>query len=362
MAATDGPWKMISYKRLNPSRQEFRLLELLPARSITERLVCRIITVRLEQDTEFLALSALYGDEADQEIVTVNGRNIAIRAHHAQALRHVRAVFFPSTATAQERRPKPPPRWLRRLLRHVGTILPEPESEGRTPLRLWLDALCVDQLHEREKLSVQNLRHIYESAKMVIGWLGPKDETSDAGLAVMKEIDDAMPPRWGDLGDEQENPENYSPHHKWAEKIQHIWQDSGDGQPAFMGSHWMGANDFMNRPYFQRRWILEEIAMASFPAFLIGDTIVSWRQVLRLNRFMEEFKDKDSSLFPPHLRAMIADLPLGTVHALLDEFVRRRQLDSQRALFGSHSSYDTGNRVAAPTSSYEPSWNGKMDA
>ncbi|KAK7745648.1 hypothetical protein SLS62_009689 [Diatrype stigma] len=337
----------IRYKRLNASKQEFRLLELAPAQTLDDPVVCRLVTVPLTDDLEYLALSSLYGEQTDTERIIVDGTPINITAHLGQALRHVRAVFFPTIQNI----PKPQgssrrsgsdkrgPRWLLHLLRHVSSILPSPDAEAETPLRLWIDMLCINQQDDREN-SRQALGRIYKSAKMVIGWLGLKVECTDAGLAVLKEIDDAMPTHWGDPGDKEMYPENYSPRHEWARKIQHIWE-AAEGVEAFTQPHWVGANDFMNRPYFQRRWILEEIALGRFPAFLVGDSIVSWKQVLRLNRFMEEFREYPSDLFPPRLRAMIADVPLGTVHALLDEFARRRRLEREEAMTTTQSSSST---------------------
>lgn len=346
--ATTTAMRTLRYKRLNASKQEFRLLELAPAQSLEEEVVCRLVTLPLTDDLEYIAISSLYGDQTDTERVTVDGIPINITSHVAEALRHVRAVFFPTIQKnvavkpqgSSRRSERRGPRWLLHLLRHVSSILPNPELEGETPLRLWIDMLCINQQDDREKTK-QNLGRIYKSAKMVIGWLGLKSEFTDDGLRVLKEIDEAMPHHWGDPGDKELYPENYSPQHRWAQRIQHIWESPGEGMEAFAQPHWIGANDFMNRPYFQRRWILEEIAMGRYPAFLVGDAIVSWKQVLRLNRFMEEFREYESDIFPPRLRAMIADVPLGTIHALLDEFARRRRLEREEAMTTTQSSSST---------------------
>ncbi|RYP93664.1 hypothetical protein DL770_000195 [Monosporascus sp. CRB-9-2] len=337
--------RQIKYKRLNASKQEIRLLEVAPAQSLDEPVVCRLITVPLTDDLEYLGLSSLYGDHSETEKIFVDGVPIVLTAHLAQALRYMRAVFFPTLLNSAESGPsqrpqKRGPRWLLHLLRHVSSILPDPELEGRTPLRLWFDMLCVNQADERER-SRQVLARVYGSAKMVVGWLGLKGEFSDDGLRVLKEIDDAMPRSWGEPGDKELHPEHYSPQHRWAKKVQHFWMPTEDGVEAYTLPHWIGANDFTTRPYFQRRWILEEIALARFPAFLIGDDIVSWKQVLRLNRFQEEFRSYPSDLFPPRLRAQISETPLGTVHALLDEFARRQRLEKMEALNNTQSSAST---------------------
>ncbi|KAK8070250.1 heterokaryon incompatibility protein [Apiospora phragmitis] len=333
----------IKYRKLNRAKNEIRLLELLPATDATAPVVCRLVTTPLTDDLEYLALSSLYGDHNDCSRIVVDDRPVLITTHLAQALKHVRTVFFPSLIRRQQEQQKQKqqqqrsrqqsgatggpiigggsgshdrpraPRWLLSLLKGVNSILPNsPEEEERTPLRIW-----VDKSRQRSGIAA-----IYGSAKM-----------TDAGLAAMHEIHSAMPRHWGDPDDEAKHPEDYSPQHRWTRSVTHIWAErESDGAPAFSLDHWVGAADFMHRPYFQRRWILEEIALARYPTFLIGDAIVSWKLILRMNKFMEEFKEKESEIFPVHLRSAIAEMPLGSIHALLDEFAKRRKSEKAESL------------------------------
>ncbi|ORY59756.1 heterokaryon incompatibility protein [Pseudomassariella vexata] len=354
--ATKAPRQLIRYSRLNPSKQEFRLLELQPAHNGNpdDQVVCRLVTVRLTEDLEYLALSSLYGDQSETERILVNGVPITITSHLAQALKHVRTVFFPTLTKRPAREPRRPdnkraPRWLTHLLRHVSSILPDPDADGAgetPPLRLWIDALCINHQDDSEQSNqFLGMAQIYGSAKMVIGWLGLKTEYSDAGLACLKDIDEKMPVNWGEPADREAHPEDYAPRHEWAKQIAWTWQESADGSDFHQARHWIGANDFWNRPYFQRRWILEEIALARFPTFLLGDSIVSWKQVLRLNQALEEFRETESDVFPRHVKHQLAELPLGTVHALLDEFLRRKKMEVESD--NTRSSKDT--RSSAPS-------------
>ncbi|ETS84755.1 hypothetical protein PFICI_02780 [Pestalotiopsis fici W106-1] len=337
----------ISYKKLDTSKQEFRLLEIRPAASVEDRIEARLVTVRLKDEPEFIALSSLYGSPSESENVIVNGRPITITLHLAQALRHIRTVLFPGSARNGDERLPPkrqqrrPPFWLRQLMKGVSSILPNPEAEKDVPLRVWLDVICVNQYDEVERSrQVQDMRQIYTAAQMTVGWLGMKTEHTEAGLEILIDIDRCMPPRWGDPGDREEHPENYSPKHAWFQKVDYIWKDVEANTESQLPSCWQGSNDLMNRPYFARRWILEEIARARYPAFLVGDTILSWRTILRLHRMLEEVKYADSENFPKKHQHLVPTLPIEAVQALLDDFARRSAMEDTQALDNSTSSQE----------------------
>ncbi|KAK2042518.1 heterokaryon incompatibility protein [Colletotrichum somersetense] len=343
----------IIYRRLDPSKREIRLLEVQSARSLNDPVECRLVTARLNDDLsrEYIALSSLYGDASETDKIFVNGQPVTITAHLSQALKHVRAVFYPTISQRYQRtpvrRPHGAPRWLRQLFGISSSRASDNEPRA---LRVWCDFLCVNQRDDLEKTKQHSdMRNIYRNAELVVGWLGDKTEHTDIAMAALAQIEDAMPPHWGDPGDRQKHPEDYSPTHKWAESLTNLWEPGPNGEIPFMMPHWIGCNDFMGRPYFQRRWILEEIAMARFPTFLIGDTIVPWKQVLRLNRMMEEFKYHPSDVFPQYLAAMIADLPLETAHKLLDEFARREALEEAKILQEAGSSRATSSTRSTDT-------------
>ncbi|KAI8302023.1 Heterokaryon incompatibility protein 6, OR allele [Colletotrichum sp. SAR11_240] len=323
----------IHYKRLDSSRREIRLIEIQSARDISAPIECRLVNVRLNDDLDFIALSSLFGDSSETDKILVNGQTITITAHLSLALKNIRAVFFPTISQRFQRtpirRPHTGPRWLRQLL---GLPTSRPVNETNV-LRVWCDFLCINPCDEWEKQrQTTDMRNVFRSAELVVGWLGDKMEHTDEGMNILAEIEDTMPPHWGDPGDREKNPQHYSPTHEWATKIEYLWKEGPNGEIPFMAPRWIGATDFMMRPYFQRRWIVEELALARFPTFLIGDIIVPWKQVLRLNRMLEEFKYKESNTFPAHLRPLVADLPLESAAKLLDEFARREALEEAKIL------------------------------
>jgi hypothetical protein len=322
--------RQVVYQRLDPTENQIRILELQPARhGINDKLVCRLVRVALTDDLEYIAISSLFGDPANTEQITVNGRQVTLPATLCQALRHVRAVFLsPSGVPGDQQQTalKKQPNWLLQAFRQVRSILPDSSktNHDKAKLCVWLDAICIDRQDGQER--GQQLVHmgmVYRSAKMVVAWLGMKGDLSDLCVQTMKEVEDAFPPHFGELQDKVNNPQNYAPCHEWMANITHIWTNVHEGQyyPALL--------DFVERPYFNRSWILDEISLARYPAFLIGDRIVSWRQVLLLNRLMEELRDNDSDMFPVELRPLLVGWPLGTIYTLLKQYETRQILEER---------------------------------
>ncbi|KAK7423491.1 hypothetical protein QQX98_000948 [Neonectria punicea] len=356
MTPPDGATTSIRYRSLD--RNEVRLLELQPAptNDIHERVVCRFVHEPLDDSPEFIGLSALYGDVTVTESIVLNGSRVAIPMDLAEALRYVRAVFLaPSPPTpdsscpdlpnlpdvhARPRQeappplpPKKPPGWLRSLFKNVRYMLAEPPKSGsargrRPPLRIWLDLLCINRRDAREEAEQRaHTALAYRHARMVVGWLGPRDATSDLAIEIIRAWDKCMPASFGEPGDREAHPENYAPIMQWMGPVAHL-SDIPEGitDPREVPSY-KAILSFLNRPYFRNTWILEDMAMARFPAFLVADEIVSWMQVLRLNRVNEDIKDHGASMFPDELRPLLEYMPLGSVYAFLKEFDTRQRME-----------------------------------
>ncbi|KAM5343880.1 hypothetical protein ACJ41O_012417 [Fusarium nematophilum] len=375
MASPEGA-SSIHYRSLDPTGNEVRLLELqLPSTNdVHERLVCRIVHERLSDASDFIGLSSLYGDVAVTESIQLDGSRVAIPANVAQALRYVRAVFLapspptPCSSTASlgdEARarnraeaplpplPPPPPKkapgWLRSLFKGVRHMFADPSKGARPPLRIWLDLLCInrrDAREERERRS--HMARAYRHAKMVVSWLGPKDSTSDLAIEIIRAWDKCMPIKFGEPGDREAHPENYAPRLQWMGPVAHL-SDIPEGitDPREVPSY-KAVSEFLNRPYFRNAWILEDMAMARFPAFLLGDDIVSWMQILRLNRVNEDIKDNGADMFPDELRPLLEYMPLGSVYTFLKEFdMRQRQEGIVPAMLTTTSSVRSSESMTA---------------
>lgn len=349
--------RQLSYKSLSRDRQEIRLLEIQPASDINDIIVARLVNRQLTSDLEYIGVSALYGDTDVSEKVQVDNKRIALPANLAQALRHVRAVFSQADTSSngsdgegalmearrsKELKPdKKPPRWLGNILRSLGFQRPEVDRARNqsTTLLVWLDAICVNLRDAREQKEQTRMMAIaYRNAKAVVGWLGLKDDSSDIAVDLMRAADRHLPHHFGTPEDRELHPENYAPEYVWVEELKHIWE-MPEGMTDFREQpNFAALAKFLQRPYFQRDWIINELCMATFPTFLVGEEIVSWLEVLRWNRANEELIDSAMVHFPEQYRKDIETfIPLGTVSRTpadhpLSEMGLERQLVVQQKL------------------------------
>lgn len=354
MASIEGT-SFIRYSPLDRSRRELRFLELRAptTNDVNERITCRLVHDKLSENRheqfDFIGLSALVGDATTTEAITLDGSRVVIPTNIAQAIRHVRSVFLhpvpptPNSSNADLPAQAPPtkskkaPRWLQSLFRNIRQAFDKP-TPGM-PLRIWLDLICINPRDAREQAERRStMARAYRQARTVVGWLGTRDGTSDLAINIIRAWDECMPAAFGEPGDREAHPENYAPHLQWMGPVAHL-SDIPEGitDPREV-PNFKAISGFLNRPYFRNTWMLEDMSLARFPAFLLGDDIVSWKQILRLNRVNEDIKDNGAEMFPDELRPLLEYMPLGTVYTFLREFDLRRKQEGNTSIKTSTSS------------------------
>lgn len=256
LTSSDRPVS-IRYKKLSNVDTEIRVLEIQPARCLEDAIVSHLITITPSKtNLEFIGLSSLTGDLGDRDIIYIDGKPVKTTAHRALALRQLRDVFLSASPDKRAQVQRPRMRLPQRLRRLLGM--------ANQKLYVWLDCICINHRDDDEtNHHKETMKMAYQSAKTVLGWLGPKIDSTDLGLAVFSQINDCMPRTWGDPGDNDLRPEDYSPTHDWAKNMRNLWQCSDDGTPAFLLPHWTGANDFMYRTYFQKQCTSAGVGSAS---------------------------------------------------------------------------------------------------
>jgi hypothetical protein len=103
--------------------------------------------------------------------------------------------------------------------------------------RLWVDALCINQQDNEDRLhQVQLMRFVYQSAGRVLVWLGPSFENSDRAGAFLKIK---------------------------GEEIQAV-ERAGGSTPvgSFPPDAVKAVYDLMRRPYWYRVWVFQEVSLS----------------------------------------------------------------------------------------------------
>lgn len=114
------------------------------------------------------------------------------------------------------------------------------------PRHFWVDAICMDQTSGVEKnQQVPMMSKIYSEAKNVCIWLGDRDETSPLAMQLL--------PKIRNIHKFEQNVKNYTNCEEWDALLQ-----------------------LMGRPWFTRRWVVQEIALARRASIHCGSEEVPW--------------------------------------------------------------------------------------
>ncbi|OTA57966.1 HET-domain-containing protein [Hypoxylon sp. EC38] len=200
------------YRPLRNPKGYIRLLYLFPqscSAGLQERSVlpCVILTYQISKAPPYTGLSYTWGDTTLCRKIDVGGRLLHITENLAVALEYL-------------------------------------QEEKRT-LVLWVDAVCINQTDELEKgAQVQMMGKIFMHASVVIAWLGPPKDGSDEIMQWRKRNLRSMrqsPPPLFNLGP--------------SEGKRHISE---------------AVTAFLERPWFNRVWVMQEVALNNNVVFVCG--------------------------------------------------------------------------------------------
>lgn len=111
---------------------------------------------------------------------------------------------------------------------------------------LWIDALCINQAnHEERNHQVQMMARIYSGAKQACIWLGEDTDDSTTAIRFINEI--MKLENFDAISEKKEN-----------------------------ASKWQSLLLLMQRPWFSRRWVVQEIALARSATIYCGNDKIPW--------------------------------------------------------------------------------------
>ncbi|GME51545.1 uncharacterized protein K452DRAFT_207083 [Neofusicoccum parvum] len=195
-----------------PDQSHIRLFELFPGKP-EDPVQGRLLTGSIAQVPLYESISYVWGDQTDICAIICAGRALRITRSLHGALRTVRP------------------------------------AHGSRPRLLWADALCINQANPQERGNqVQLMRSIYALAARVLVWLG-RDDTGKAHEAIgaLEHIAGT----WG---------------------TSHIVRLCQVLDPAVFHA----IRGLLERPWFDRIWVLQEIGVASSAVFFCGEAVISW--------------------------------------------------------------------------------------
>jgi Heterokaryon incompatibility protein (HET) len=126
---------------------------------------------------------------------------------------------------------------------------------------LWIDALCIDQGNKSEKSQqIRRMAEIYRKATEVIIWLGEAANDSDLGMEFIMNM-----------------------------SVNEI--DRLAASPEYSKA-WIALANLMQRSWFTRRWVIQEVAFARHPVLRCGSASVPWARFCEAVELFTEKSDE----------------------------------------------------------------------
>ncbi|CZR56296.1 uncharacterized protein PAC_06184 [Phialocephala subalpina] len=305
------------YKALDASKREIRILQILPSEQDDATVQCVLHTVSLDDNPDYLTLSYVWGNgNIPKEEVIVNGAILPIMPNLVSALRHLRRGQF--------------------YLRGYGsadTPFFAIQSLSHS-LRLWADAICINQNDEQERTSqVQLMGPIYSQTSLAISWLGADaaDELQD-GIRLMMLIRNELEC-------------DMSRAVKWLDKYPLLFQCDKDS--AHLDRVWSSLRAFLNLEYWKRKWIIQEIALPNGLVFMAGSSMIPYDVVYFSQAFLRGVQNGRVSrpkCATIYTWAFIKNKIWEPELAQLSVCLAFRQDNRQKTLLDSSSSYSMATR------------------
>jgi hypothetical protein len=257
------------YQKLDPSHEEIRLLEILPSSDNDAMVQCELVTVSLQDEPSYTALSYVWGDASVTDNIVMNGHTIAVSCNLGAALRSIRRVIVAGFEKQKQE-----------VLRQAtGTGM----QITFLPFRLRVDALCINQKDVPERnQQVLLMAKVYKSSTRVISWLGKGDEQTTRAFETIKATHVYMAyslARYINLD--------------WMQEYPQLWANTSDSTQAGRG-FWEAVETIMKLPYWRRVWIIQEISFATDLVFMTadsGDCLLTWLELDMFCRFPDSIKN-----------------------------------------------------------------------
>lgn len=274
------------YQPLDETRREIRLMLLLPG-NFSDPIHVELGIFPFPDDNDlipdFEALSYCWGSKENPQDIFIGESDtdrLSVTKNLAEALPYLRH-----------------PEWIRVL---------------------WIDAICVNQMDLKERgHQVRRMADIYSNASRVIVWLGPKSHDSDMAMDRIEEISSHI-----EVDFERYNMRSIDDEVDWADR---------EVPPPFEEHDFLALSSFLNREWFERLWIVQEVHLARKVIVYCGERELSWSS-LRKSVFCLYRKPKSSKTHCKNAYGLCRRVSKDFIK-LLDRTKRCKCLDSRDRVF-----------------------------
>ncbi|KAI0533773.1 heterokaryon incompatibility protein-domain-containing protein [Xylaria digitata] len=214
------------YQPLPDSKSFIRLLYLRPRNRTTliegrTALNCEVIIHPVSDCPPYVALSYAWGDATIRRSVKLGSHIVSLTESLVVALEHL--------------------------------------QHDEKALVVWADAVCINQADDAEKSDqVQMMSRIYKSAALVAAWLGPESDDSHKAIKQLQDFKELTFSMMGQI-DEIEN-------------MFESGQPEGGEMPPRQNIDFLPVKKLLERPWFDRIWVLQEAVLNDHTLFLAGQS------------------------------------------------------------------------------------------
>lgn len=240
------------YQELDPSGDTIRLLTLLPGQ-FQDRVQLSITHERFQDErcTTYECLSYTWGEAHTPEEIYI-WQKPPTTGGNVDGLQFLRPRINLLTA-----------------LKYIR--LPD------RPRVIWADAICIDQDNVAERSQqVARMGQIYNRAARVLVWLGTEDDSTSLAVDTIERLSAGIL-----LTADRRNCSTIPGSE--AEIVEHRLKES-----KLTPQHWTSLSQLMQRPWFKRLWIRQEVLLAANVLVRCGYTEIEWGKIEKVIIFVEQ--------------------------------------------------------------------------
>ncbi|KAK9424456.1 putative Heterokaryon incompatibility domain-containing protein [Seiridium unicorne] len=278
--------EVIANVPLPDDADSIRLLYLRPAARNDDRIECSLRVVKLSEKPQFVALSYVWGAPAiGSHVISCNNIPTPVTENCWDALHH--------------------------LQRDADCSDPGRNKDGS--ILMWIDAICINQRDETEKLhQIKLMGDIFSKATSVCLWLGKGDEKSDQAISYLRVagFQDLLDP----IGKHRYRITRSAYFRafwrtffsRYLEVVQILWNHPGRAREVWREAIGSGVSMYdqtvsgrnvlqlLGREWTTRIWTLQEAVLNENPWILCGSKRLAWRCILHDVAFMSLHRVTDN--------------------------------------------------------------------